>query len=95
MSNEYWEMLDNHPEYVSCLADLVSWSHNCDFPTPFNLFLDLIGYSEERFGHNFCAKIPTLGFLELSKLAHALDEYATRPQDVDVWLEKLMVEGAK
>lgn len=89
-SNKYWQMLDSHPPYVTALADLIGWSHNFDFPTPFNLFLDLIGFSVEHYGEYYCVSVPNLGYEELSKLGLALDEYSMRPWDVNNWLEDLL-----
>lgn len=95
-SNKYWEMLDgDHPHYVTDVAGLVSWSHNCDYPTPFALFLDLIGWSETELGENITSKLPRLGYTELDYLAAALVQYATRPQDVHQWVNKLMEEESK
>lgn len=92
-SQKYWEMLDTHrPEYVENLVSLVNWSENCDFPTPFNLFQDLIGYSMEQYGENYCTKIPFVGYKELSLLGKALNEYSNRPQDVEDWMHELLTE---
>lgn len=92
-STKYWEMLDtDHPEYVVDTVGLVNWSHNCSHPTPFALFLDLIGWSETELGENITSKLPTLGYLELDYLAGALVEYSKRPQDVHQWVNQLMRE---
>lgn len=91
-THEYWQMLDDHPPHVTNLADLIGWSHNCDFPTPLHVFMDLTGYSEENWGENYCTKMPRLGYLELSKLGKAIDEYTVRPHDVHDWLKKLLEE---
>ena len=95
-STRYWEMLDtDHPEYVKDVAGLANWSHNCDHPTPFALFLDLIGWSETELGENITSKLPRLGYLELDYLAEAIREYAKRPNDVHQWVNELIKEESK
>jgi len=94
-SNKYWEMLDtDHPEYVTDVVGLANWSHNCDHPTPFAVFLDLIGWSETELGENITGnKLPNrLGYLELDYLAGALVEYSKRPNDVHQFVTQLMQE---
>ena len=69
-------------ERFPAIAGLYSWSTNYSFPTPFSLYLDLIGYSEEELGERICAdKNPNLGYLELDHLADALREYSAIGQD--------------
>jgi hypothetical protein len=95
-STKYWEMLDtDHPEYVTDTVGLVNWSHNCSHPTPFALFLDLIGWSETELGENITSKLPNLGYTELDYLAGALVEYSKRPQDVHQWVNQLMREESE
>lgn len=95
-SDKYWEMLDqDHPDYVDDLVNLVNWSLNCDFPTPLNLFSDLIGYSKEELGENYCTRIPYVGYKELDLLGKALVEYSKRPQDVEDWYRELENEWMK
>jgi hypothetical protein len=62
------------------IRHLFSWSQNYDFPSPFSVFLDLTGYSQEEFGESL-VKDPSavLGYLEMGMLGRALDEYATDP----------------
>lgn len=93
-SDRYWQMLDqDHPEYVSEVVALANWSHNCDYPTPMSTYLDLIGWSEAELGENLCKDTPNrLGYLELSYLADALQEYTKRPTDVYEWVTELMKE---
>ena len=56
---------------------LFSWSHNYNFPSPFSVFLDLVGYSEEEFGEPLVPGLPpSLGYLELHLLGAALSEYS-------------------
>ena len=79
------QLEDNAPEWASATIALASWSRgNYDFNrSPYLLFLDLIGYSEEEYGTNFISEpSKVLGYLEMDYLADALKEYATRPQDI-------------
>jgi len=85
-----YNLLDNAPEYATETAGLLRWSENYSFPTPANLFLDLIGYSVEEYGANTCESVPSdkFGYLECDHLGAALVEYAfvesvLAPQDED------------
>lgn len=71
------EQLINETKFVG-IASLWSWGTNYDWKnSPFALFLDLIGYSEDEIGEaQFEAKLHSLGFVEIGKLAEALTEYA-------------------
>lgn len=79
---------------MEALDILRDWSDNCVHPTPWAVFLDLIGESEEIFGKcispSMEAARKSLGYLELSYLAAALEEYATRPSDVRVYARELV-----
>ena len=87
--NEY-EYLDSAPEYAQDTASMINWSANCEWHnSPYALYLDLIGESEERFGENLTTSVPSLGYIELDKLAKALTEYANRPNDIREWLAGL------
>lgn len=87
----FYELIETAPENVSDTAGLFEWSENYEFPSPASLFLDLIGYSEEEHGERLCQdKMPILGYLEADYLADALKEWATRPNDVYAFVEKLM-----
>lgn len=96
-SKKYWDMLDTkHPEYVKEVVALINWSHNCDYATPFDVFLDMTGWSETEIGVNICKTIPNnIGYVELSYLADALKEYVKRPNDVHQWISELMREEGK
>jgi len=87
-------MLDTeHPPYVEHLVGLINWSMNCEYPTPLSLYMDIIGYSEEHHGVRLCHhKSPKMGYLEISYLAEALEEYSNRPKDVEEWITKLEKE---
>jgi hypothetical protein len=91
-TQKFYDLCDTAPQYAEDTAHLFSWCEgNYDFPAPSSLFLDLVGYSEEQHGYNLCAeKMPSLGYLEIDMLAKALTEYATRPNDVSNFVERLM-----
>ena len=90
---DIWELLEQEaPQGCEAVQDLYSWSLNYDAGKgPFTLFLDLIGWTEDEFGEPFYSlKDASLGYLELSKLAKALSEYADRPHDVREYVDTLM-----
>lgn len=62
---------------------LYQWSTNYEAgQTPFSLFLDLIGWSEENAGAPlYDLTNPQLGYLELDLLADALKEYANKGEE--------------
>lgn len=89
--NQY-EYLDMSPEWAQPVAELISWSTNFDYPnSPYLVFLDLIGFSEENYGESFIKEdiSKSLGYLELAMLADALKVYANRPLDVEEFILKL------
>jgi len=87
--NEY-EYLDMAPDYAKDTANMIEWSANCEWSrSPYAVFLDLIGQSEIMFGENLTVSVPSLGYIELDKLAKALIEYANRPNDIREWLSGL------
>ena len=95
MNDTFRKLIDEAPSYADKVATL--WDHSSqgyEYPTPATLFLDLIGYSLEEHGELFVSDMKTvinkLGYLELSMLGEALDEYATRPLDVIQFVEKLL-----
>ena len=94
MNDTFRKLIDEAPGYAEKVATLWDWSENHEYPTPATLFLDLIGYSLEEHGYLLCADmgkvITRLGYLELSMLGQALDEYATRPLDVIEFVEQLL-----
>jgi hypothetical protein len=75
------------------LANFYQWSLNYDYErSPFTLFRDLVGWSEEAIGGNTFdySSLPTsLGYLELDLLGEALRIYADKPTDVTDWLDQL------
>lgn len=64
-------------EYAS-IKDLYEWSTNYDYPSPYSVFLDLIGYSRDELGTALVADITKapLGYLELDYIADALHDIA-------------------
>jgi hypothetical protein len=89
---DIWTLLDNAPDGCDAVSDLYHWSTNFDPGTgPMTLFLDLIGWSDDEIGEPlYSLKGASLGYLELSKLAAALTEYADRPHDVRDYVDALM-----
>jgi hypothetical protein len=82
-----WDLLESPKPSQEHTAGLISWSMNYDLKTgtPYHLFLDLIGYSDENYGEplfNLANVQKVLGFMELDYLADALKEYAENPQAV-------------
>lgn len=43
-------VLEDAPPYAQGVAALASWSGNYDYPTPYTLFCDLIGFNGEEYG---------------------------------------------
>jgi len=79
-------------EAVEALAD---WSTNCEHPTPFALFLDLIGWSEDNYGERICTdKQPLIGYIEASKLAAALEAWSDRPREVEAAVADIIEKEA-
>lgn len=79
------QLEENAPKWGQATIALANWSRgNYDFDrSPYLLFLDLIGYSEEEYGTTFISEpSKVLGYLEMDYLADALKEYATRPNDI-------------
>lgn len=95
---DIWQILEEDaPEGCSDVQDLYSWSLNYDAGKgPFALFLDLIGWSEDNLGEPiYSLKDASLGYLELSKLADALNEYTNAPNDVREYVDTLMEAEAR
>lgn len=94
LSMTHEELLDNAPSYADRVAYLWIWSTNHEYPTPATLFLDIIGYSLEQHGETLIRELEPavthLGVMDIGYLADALNEYATRPQDVMEYIELLL-----
>ena len=95
---ELWQWLEDEEESTQnwrvTLSEFYRWSLNYDSSTnPFNLFRDLIGWSEEATGSNFFDSGEgygtVLGYLELDLLGQALQIYASAPTDVTDWMDRL------
>ena len=67
-------------EEIKALHD---WSMNYNYPSPYSVFLDLIGWSKDELGGPLVRDITSapLGYLELDYLADALKEIANYGQD--------------
>lgn len=82
------------PKGCEGVQDLYYWSTNFEAGRgPFALYLDLIGWTENEFGEGetvYDYAHRSLGYVELSKLARALEEYANQPHDVYQYVEMLM-----
>jgi hypothetical protein len=87
-----WSFVDDTPAYADAVAELWHWSTNYDCGKgPITLFLDLIGWSDDNLGEPlYNLKGESLGYVELSKLASALDQYTDRPADVRAWIDELL-----
>lgn len=96
-ASDVWELLDAPPDYASDVADLYHWSANYDAGKgPFTLFLDLIGWSADELGEPiYDMASASLGYVELGKLADALNEYANRPSDVREYVDALLEAEAR
>lgn len=94
-----WDLYENPPKGAEETSSLASWSLNYDSKTgtPFQIFLDLIGYSEDEFGTKLFAGdfSRVLGFMELDYLGDALKEYANNPEPVRNFLTELFELEAK
>lgn len=102
-----WEHTESAPAWCSDIAHLWSWSlnYNSNDPrNPYPLFLDIVGYSLDKFGERISGFIATpdqlrrtgydsdsvsLGWVECDLLAKALSEYSDRPHDCEAWLDRL------
>jgi hypothetical protein len=85
-------LLETEDKRFEPIARLYSWSTNYEpGKGPFTAFLDLIGWSMEEIGetlYNF--KDASLGYLELSYLASALEVYSDYPSDVMEYVNELI-----
>jgi hypothetical protein len=79
---------------ADAVQSLAHWSENCEHPTPFALFLDLIGWSEETYGERLCSEQqPAIGYVEASKLAQALEAWSERPREVEAIVADIIEEA--
>ncbi len=90
---ELHELLEAPLYELEGVSALWSWSSNYDYPTPATVFLDLIGHSMEEFEQPFTTMeqaVKVLDWLAISYVADALQEFASRPNDVRAYVEKLL-----
>jgi hypothetical protein len=90
----FWDLIETPAANVAEVTNLIHWSMNYDLRTgtPYHLYLDLIGYSDEHYGEALYKGNPrkVLGFMEIDYLGDALKEYASNPQAVEAWIDLLM-----
>jgi hypothetical protein len=94
MNETFRILIENSTDRFDKIAALWDICTNYQYPTPATLFLDLIGYSLEEHGEllitDMTEIINKLGYLELSLLGEALDQFATRPHDAIQYVELLL-----
>ncbi len=94
MNDTFRILIANSTDRFDKIAALWDLSINYEYPTPATLFLDLVGYSLEEHGEllitDMTEIINKLGYLELSLLGEALDQFATRPHDAIQYVELLL-----
>jgi hypothetical protein len=73
------------------MAEFYSWSLNYgQEDSPFNLFRDLTGWSEEAIGCRlYDFNEGTLGYVEADLLSKALAFWADDPHQVEAWLDRV------
>ena len=80
---DFCELIEAPPVHGEAIARLFSWSTNYGHPTPAELYLDLIGYSQDELGETLCgSKLPAIGYLGAGLLGEALTAFADYPSDV-------------
>jgi hypothetical protein len=94
-----WHWLENGAEDAypvdrilhDSLSEFYTWGLNYDMSTsPFNLFRDLVGWSEENIGGRlYDYSEGTLGYLEAGLLSKALDFWSDDPRRVEKWLDRV------
>lgn len=89
---DVWEFLDTEVQGADEVRALADWSTNYGAGcSPFGVFLDLIGWSEENLGEPLVSDHSSvLGYLEADYLGDALKEYADNPSVVLSWISDLM-----
>ena len=86
------QILEEGEERFPHITGLYQWSTNYEAgKTPFTLFIDLIGYTQEQFGEAlYNLDKPQLGYLELDYLGDALKEYADKGESAYIFVENLI-----
>lgn len=79
-----YDMIESAPESLTAVAELLDWADNEIQPTTFDMFCALTGISDLWEGF----EIRAIGYLEADKLARALQQWATHPNDVEDWVRK-------
>ena len=82
-----WDLFENAPASADHTRALIEWSMNWrgEPCSPYLIFLDLIGYTQEEYGMSFSQGADfsrVLGYMELDYLGDALKEYAENPSAV-------------
>lgn len=90
---DLWEFLDKDNPLAENAQHLFEWSLSFDFgQRPWELFLDIIGYSAEQYGSNLHNGdySGSIRYMEADFLGRALREWADHPHDVEAWITDLM-----
>jgi hypothetical protein len=94
MSNQTtYDLVESNYEKYEPVCKLYDWSSNCEYPTPFALFLDITGYAREYIGEPLTSGYDwtaNLGYMEVSYLADALSMYANKPTEVTEFVHQLL-----
>jgi hypothetical protein len=94
MNDKFRNLIHNSTDRFDKIAALWDYSADCEYPTPATLFIDLVGYSIEEYGApligDMAQVISKLGYLELSLLGEALEQYTNRPLDAIEYVEALL-----
>jgi hypothetical protein len=91
-TQDIWELLENAPKRFEAIAEIYSWSLNydCQTGTPWQKFLDLIGYSAEEFGQHICETSFDLDYLSADYIISALEIWSNSPQDTFDFITKIL-----
>lgn len=87
------EWSDGAPEWAQGIAALYRWGLNYETNSPFQKFLDLVGYSADEFGQNLARwddASSNLGYVELGYLSDALGNWAERPHECELFVRSLL-----
>jgi hypothetical protein len=89
---DFWELLENAPDYAKDISGLVGWATNYDRNphNPLYAFLSLVSYGSEELEDYTIPQNPELSWLELDLVGKALVEYSARPLDCRDWLLSLL-----
>ncbi len=97
ITDDVWELTEKAPRYAEDIASLWSWSLNYDSPTPWQIFLMLIGHptagevallNQRRVGQPFGYVAGDC--MALDYLGDALNEYSERPSECMEYVDVLM-----